>query len=152
MNLEIELKNEADAICEFNENKISENLDHYLLSSLEHKPIKEKLTITIRGTKNSKLKSIIHDYYKEKYYFIKKVDTLDNIIRLILFLMGILFILISKHFHYLLDEIFLIAGWVTIWEIVYDILFNEIKRKRDAHIYKVLANCDIIFKDEKRES
>lgn len=150
MNIEIALKEEHDALCEFNQNKISENLNHYLVESLEHQSLKE-LTITITGTNNSKLEKIIHKYYQEKYYFLKKVDNIDNYIRLILFLIGIIFILISEQFSHVLSEIFLIAGWVVLWETVYDILFKAIERKRKANLYKILANSKIIIKKEKEK-
>ena len=91
------------------------------------------------------IKNIIQNYYKDKYLYLKKFDNLDNYIRLTLFLIGILAIFISKQFSNILSEIFLIAGWVVIWELIYDILFNEIKRKRKAKIYKILANATIIF-------
>ena len=51
----------------------------------------------------------------------------------------------SKQFTNIVSEIFLIAGWVIIWEIIYDILFSEIKRKRKAKIYKALATSNIIL-------
>ena len=53
----------------------------------------------------------------------------------------------SKQFTNIVSEVFLIAGWVIIWEIIYDVLFSEIKRKRKARIYKTLASATIILKD-----
>lgn len=145
MKIDINIKNEEDALNTFNENKISESLDNYLITCLEHTPLKDNITLCITGSKNKNLGNMIKEHYQEKYFFLKKLDTYDNYIRLILFLIGIIAILISKQFNFVLSEIFLIAGWVIIWEIIYDILFNEIRRKRKAKIYKVLANSTIIF-------
>jgi len=146
MNIEINLKNESDAFNTFNENKISENLDNYLMTYLEHMPLKDNLTLTITGTDNNNISKIIKEYYKEKYFYLHKLDIYDNFIRSILFIIGFIAILISKKFTNILGELFLIAGWVVIWEIIYDILFNEIRRKRKAKIYKTLANSNIIMK------
>lgn len=147
MNIEINLQSESDALNTYNTNIISESLNNYILRTLEHKELNNNLTITITGTKNEQIKTIIKSYYKEKYLYLKKIDNLDNYIRLILFIIGVIAILISKQFTNVFSEIFLISGWVVIWEIVYDILFNEIKRKRETRIYKSLANAEIIFKN-----
>lgn len=147
MKIEINITNENELLNIYNKNIISETLDNYLITSLEHRSLKEDITINITGTKNEFIKSIITNYYEEKYLYLKKIDKLDNYIRLTLFLIGILAIFISKQFTNIVSEIFLIAGWVIIWEIIYDVLFSEIKRKRKARIYKTLANAKIILKD-----
>lgn len=147
MNIEINFENEFDGLNKYNKNIISESLDNYLISFLEHKPLKETINIIISGTKNDNIATIIKDYYQEKYLYLNKIDKLDNYIRLILFIIGIIAILFSEQFTNVISEIFLISGWVIIWEIIYDILFNEIKRKRKAKIYKYLANSKITFKN-----
>ena len=147
MNIEINITDENELLNIYNKNIISETLDNYLITSLEHRSLKEDITINITGTKNEFIKSIITNYYKEKYLYLKKIDSLDNYIRLVLFLIGVLSIFISKQFTNIVSEVFLIAGWVIIWEIIYDVLFSEIKRKRKARIYKTLAKAKIILKD-----
>lgn len=147
MNIEINITDENELLNIYNKNIISETLDNYLITSLEHRSLKEDITINITGTKNEFIKSIITSYYEEKYLYLKKIDKLDNYIRLTLFLIGILAIFISKQFTNIVSEVFLIAGWVIIWEIIYDVLFSEIKRKRKARIYKTLAKAKIILKD-----
>ena len=147
MNIEINITNENELLNIYNKNIISETLDNYLTTSLEHRSLKENITINITGTENENIKNIITNYYKEKYLYFKKIDTLDNYIRLVLFLIGVLSIFMSKQFTNIVSEIFLIAGWVIIWEIIYDVLFSEIKRKRKARIYKTLAKAKIILKD-----
>lgn len=147
MNIEINLENELDALNKYNKNIISESLDNYLISFLEHKPLKETINIIISGTENQNIESIIKNYYQEKYLYLNKIDKLDNYIRLILFIIGVIAILFSEQFTNVISEIFLISGWVIIWEIIYDVLFNEIKRKRKARIYKALVNSKITFKN-----
>ena len=145
MNIEINISNENELLNIYNKNIISETLDNYLIASLEHRSLKDKITINITGTKNENIKNIITNYYEKKYLYFKKIDTLDNYIRLVLFLIGVLSIFMSKQFTNIVSEVFLIAGWVIIWEIIYDVLFSEIKRKRKAKIYKSLATSNIIL-------
>lgn len=147
MNIEINVNNERNILNTYNKNIISESLDNYLLSSLEHKPLKDKLMINITGSTNMNIGDIIKNYYQERYLYLKKIDNIDNYIRFILFIIGVIAILLSEQFSNVISEIFLISGWVIIWEIIYDVLFNEIKRKRKARIYKALANAIITLKD-----
>ena len=75
----------------------------------------------------------------------QRFDTLDDYFKAVLSIIGIIAILISEKFESLLNELFLIAGWVIIWEIVYDLFFKEIERQKKNKIYKSLANCKINF-------
>ena len=94
------------------------------------------------------VQNILHSHYKNKINFYKKIDKFDDYYRICLLILGIIAILLSENFVSFLSELFLIAGWVVIWEIVYDVIFNEIRRKRKENIYKKLANSDIIFVDK----
>lgn len=142
MKIEINLNNK-NVLNEFNGQKISESLDNYIMNELKHKPLKNEITLILTGNEKEKIGKVIQEYYQEKYIFLKRIDNMDNYIRLVLFMIGVIAILISEQFKNLLSEIFLIAGWVVIWEVVYDVLFNELKRKRESNIYKALANCKI---------
>ena len=106
------------------------------------------LVLNIKGLpkKNwKKLDDIIHSYYLNKLNRYNKIDDIESYIRIGFFIIGILAILISELFTSFLSELFLIAAWVIVWELVYDLLFKEIKRRRKAKIYKYLANAKIVF-------
>lgn len=150
MNINIELKNLESALNEFNKDILSDNLDNYLKYSLNNeKLINKNIQLNIKGITNKEeqihLTKVISNHYQKKNNFFNKIDNVDNIVRFILGIIGAIIILISHEFDFLLSELFLIAGWVIIWEIVYDILFNEIKRKRKKKIYALLANSKINF-------
>lgn len=150
MNINIELKNLESALNEFNKDILSDNLDNYLIYSLNNeKLINKNIQLNIKGINNKEeqihLTKVIYNHYQKKNNFFNKIDNVDNIVRFILGIIGAIIILISHEFDFLLSELFLIAGWVIIWEIVYDILFNEIKRKRKKKIYDLLANSKINF-------
>lgn len=150
MNINIELINLESALNEFNKDILSDNLDNYLIYSLNNeKLINKNIQLNIKGINNKEeqihLTKVIYNHYQKKNNFFNKIDNVDNIVRFILGIIGAIIILISHEFDFLLSELFLIAGWVIIWEIVYDILFNEIKRKRKKKIYALLANSKINF-------
>jgi len=152
MNINIELKNLEIALNEYNKDIISENLDNYLIYSLNNqKLINKNIIINIKGIYNKEeqehLKNVLINYYQNKTSFFNKIDSVDNIIRFILGIVGAIIILISHEFNFLLSELFLIAGWVIIWEIVYDLLFNEIKRKRKKKVYSKLSSSIITFNE-----
>lgn len=150
MNINIDLKNIESALNEFNKNVLSEDLNNYLIYNFNNqKLINKSIIINIKGINNKEdqlhLTEVISNYYQTKTNFFNKLDTIDNLVHFILGIIGTIIILISHEFNFLLSELFLIAGWVIIWEIVYDILFNEIKRKRKKKIYNLLSKAKINF-------
>lgn len=151
MDINIELKNLEMALNPFNKDILSDELENYIFRACEQQLLKNKdLNINITGLNyledQKKLNNIIHTYYQNKTTIYKKIDSVDNYIRITLTCIGAIVILISHEFDFLLSELFLIAGWVIIWEIVYDLLFNEIKRKRKKKIYSRLSTVKINFK------
>lgn len=143
MKIKININN--NILNEFNNTKISDALDNYIINELKYKPIKNKVTLVLVGESKKDIENIIRNYYKEKYNYSKKFDNIDNYIHITLFIIGLIAILISEQFKNIFSEIFLIAGWVVIWEVLYDILFNELKRKRTSNIYKALSNCEFEY-------
>ena len=134
MNIKIELNNINLATNIYNSEFLKEDLDKYILNNCYRKFINNKITLTIIGLKDSRnqeyIANLIHNHYKT-----------------ILFIIGVIAILLSKQFNYFFNELFLIAGWVTIWEIIYDLLFVEIRRKRNTKIYKALSLANIVFQN-----
>lgn len=138
------------ALNPFNKAEISKDLDEYIMKYYEHLSLKKsKLELKIMGLNNLKdqqiITNIIHNFYQTKLKKYQKIDKIDDYIRTILLLIGILATLISNQFQALVSELFLIMGWVVIWEIVYDVLFNLIKRKRKTRLCLALSTCKINF-------
>ena len=147
--INIKLDSLEDATNKFNNEVLNEELANYITSSCLHSLQKERITLSIKGLPNinhqEQLSKLIHSHYQSKVKQLNKIDKYDDYFRVILLLLGILLIIISEQFTSLLSELFLIAGWVVVWEIAYDILFTSIKRKRDLKLYKKLATCEIEF-------
>lgn len=147
--INITINNLDSATNEFNNEVLNNELDNYITTSSLHTLPKERITLNINGLTNpqeqEQLIKLIHIHYQNKVKQLNKIDKYDDYIRIILLLLGILLIIISEQFTVLLSELFLIAGWVVVWEIIYDILFTGIRRKRDLNLYKKLATCEIEF-------
>ena len=147
--INIKLKDIEDATNPFNESFLNEELDNYITNNCHHLEAKEKIILNVNNLskeeEQEKLVNLIHNHYQNKVSRLNKIDKYDDYFRLILILLGIILIIISEQFTSLLSELFLIAGWVVVWEAVYDILFTGIKRKRDLKVCKKLATCKIIF-------
>ena len=147
--INIDINNLEELENDYNKKHINKDLEEYIMECAKLMPRKEKIELKINSNLNSieqeNAINLIHGYYKEKFKQYHLIDKYDDYFRIILLLLGILLIIISEQFTSLISELFLIAGWVVVWEIVYDILFTSIKRKRDLKLYKKLATCEIEF-------
>lgn len=146
--MDIKINNIKDILSPFNEKKLNEEFESYLLKECELN-LKDTLTLTIvsnlKKKEQDEIEKVIHNHFFVYYEKWQKIDQLDNYFRILLLVLGIIFILISEQLNAVFRELFLIAGWVVVWEIIYDELFSQIKRKQKKKIYKNLASCKIIF-------
>jgi len=146
--MNIEIKKLEDALNKFNSELISEELENYILEqSLTNLNKAKEINIKCNLSQAEKelLVNSIHNYYSNLNKGYKKIDKYDDYVRIFLLIIGIILILISQETGSFLSELFLITGWLFIWELLYDILFNQIKRQRKANIYKKLSTCKINF-------
>ena len=124
--IKIKLENLDSATNKYKNEVLNSELDNYIINANLHKLPKERIILYISGLPNNKEQ----EHYQNKVKQLNKIDKYDDYIRIILLLLEILLIIISEQFTVLLSELFLIAGWVVVWEIVYDILFTGVRRKR----------------------
>lgn len=150
MKIKINLDSLEQALNPFNKEELSTEFANYIESKCQHMVLShQSITLNIIGLNNKDqefLTNVIHKTYQEKLNYLNKIDKYDDYFRFFLLIIGTIAILISERFVSFLSELFLIAGWVVIWEIVYDILFSGIKRKRNKIIFASLATTKINFK------
>ena len=131
----------------FNGKHINKDLDEYIMECAKLIPSKRKIILNINSklNKNEKemVSNLIHQYYEEKLKQYHIIDKYDDYLRIILLLLGIICILLSETFIDLLSELFLIAGWVVVWEVIYDLIFTGFKRKKIKGIYQKLSRVTI---------
>ncbi|MBQ9834326.1 MAG: hypothetical protein IJO33_03955 [Bacilli bacterium] len=151
--IKIRLNNYQKAFNEYNIDRLSESLDNYIIREVRLVPL-NNVGIIIEGkfneTEKRELIKKIHNYYKEKANYYDGIDKYDHVFRFILFLIGAILIILSYFFQNIISEVILIAGWVIIWEVIYDILFTNVKRKRKKYLYVKLSNCKITFEKENK--
>jgi len=141
----------------FNDNVLSKEVSNYIESECLTSVKKEKIVIDIVTKKdlNQKDKDEIERLIKSNY---RELLIEKNIIKnyqvkqsFFLSLFGILFIIISNLLKEdILSELFLIIGWVAFGEVIYKILFENVKDKIKTERYKRLSRCKIEFITEKK--
>lgn len=151
--LQITLKNKKDYINSFNNDRISRDLNDYILEESKTFNIKKKIEIRIKPEfemteeEKNKLVDMIrlsyNDDVKEISYLIKKLITRN----IFMFLLG-LFILILYYFESnlpIMSEVILIIGWVLIWETIYNLFFAGLKNSTIKKRRLQLVNSNISF-------
>ena len=138
-----------EAINKYNPNILSDELTNYILKRCMFFSTKSDIDIIIYGIEDKEqqgLKDIFHNHFKDLVDKTKKIEQYDDIKRVLLLIVGIVLICISEMFKFVVSELFLVAGWVVIWELVYNIFFERIKRNRDYFKYLQLSKANIKFK------
>lgn len=156
--IKVDIQDKENLYNPFNKEQISEELGNYILSSSKKIPIKEKMIIMIHDYENLDEKEKEHLIDAIREYFGLMVQEkmiyseLSQMNHIILLLIGILLITLSNIltnvFPFLIPELFLIAGWVAIWETVYGILFTDNKTRVEIKRIKALTTCFIQFVDK----
>lgn len=149
--INIDINNLEELENDYNKKHINKDLEQYIMECAKLMPRKEKIELKINSNLNSieqeNAINLIHGYYKEKFKQYHLIDKYDDYVRIFLLILGIVFIIISEHLIDVLSELFLIAGWVVVWEIIYDLIFTGFKRKKTKSIYQKLSKCEISFSD-----
>lgn len=150
--IEIDLKNKEDLTEKYNEKLVSKNLVDYMIEQARFIDKKDKVKVVINnqcGLSKDCLE-VIKDGLKLEYQKNLNNSKLGNIKQFFLMLIGILFLFLSTVIHedLIFKEVFLIIGWVPIWEVIDMELFSDIKEKRKRFILKKIleGNFEIINK------
>lgn len=153
--IDIIIKDKDDIYNKFNSNKLSSELGNYIYNQSLGCKLKDEIKINVKTANEltSKEKNDIVDMIRE-YFGLGIQETLiyykyNNLKKIILFILGILLIYVS-HFisiinEFLISEVFLIIGWVAIWEVIENILFVETKKQFKLERLKKLVKCKIVF-------
>ena len=122
--IEIELHNKEDYKNKFNNNRISEELDKYILNEIKTSKLNDKITIEIASKFELKLEEqkelvkMIKLSYKDDLDELKLYEKIEIRKALILLCIGIIILLayyLSNNIFFF-SEFILIIGWLIIWE------------------------------------
>jgi hypothetical protein len=156
--IEVNLQDKESYLSVFHKNRISKELSDYILDECKATHPRSELEIHIstdfefsKGEQRELVDMIRENYgidIREAYIFIER----SRIKNLLCLLVGILFLFINLLVHIIpiVSEIFLIFGWVLIWEGSYNFLFGEFENKVQIKRLKKLTNCKVHFTQNKK--
>ena len=143
------LKKDFEIYEEFNPYLLSSSLDEYILKEISICPISSEIILQVHDIDKTidqeMFINTIHEYYDNYVQYYKRMDFLEDVKRFVMLFLGIIFIVLSYNFRSIIAEIFSIAGWVALWEMFYDLLFEELERRNHIKRFTMLANAKIEF-------
>ena len=153
--IEININNYDDVIEKFDNGKLSVDLAKFTynqysaLSPNKEVEINVKSNCCLTEEQKQSIVDMIHKYFG--------LETQKNILtfryktkyQILLFLIGIFLISLSN-LNFIskfstIHEILLIFGWVAVWELIYDIMFVDIKENIKSKRYKRLSKVRINY-------
>lgn len=153
--IDITLNSFEDVTSKFNETTLNEELSNYIFKECIGISIKNNIIIRIKPLFNmtKEQKDMLVDMIRANYGIDVSENLMhikyENIKKLLLIILGIVFVLLSEIVDLsnviIINEVFLIIGWVAIWEAVYSIIFVDLKRKFEIKRLKQLTRCKIEF-------
>lgn len=152
--IKIDLNDKNDWLDKYNSNKASDELIKYIVNYHRFVSRKDKIKIVINKKCNieQNCTELITEALKEEYRKSLKVQRINNIKQISLFIIGVLFIFLSTIVTKaeIWREILLIVGWVPIWEMVDLELFTDTDEKRKRKVLEKLLQSEIIENEEKQ--
>lgn len=154
--INVTIDNKEDIYNHYDKNQLSHNLGKYIYNQGSLYDLNKKVEINLElndhfsDEEKENIKFMIKEYFKSGAKEMSTIVKEDRIKKILLFLLGIVLIIIS-HFvslkdNFVISEIFLIVGWVSIWEVFDNILFKETKQYFRLNLCKKLSNCKINIK------
>jgi len=148
--IKLDIIRDSDLIERYDKENINPKLIDYLINKTKFikKNIKIKIKINNESNVEEDIVKKISEGLNKEFERVTEIQKRNDIIQLILLLIGIVFIFISTLINekYMWKEVILIIGWVPIWEMVDLELFKDFRGKRRKRIIKKLLNSEYILK------
>ena len=153
--INLDLDDRDEYINQYDDDKISDELHNYIIK--EAMKIDNSSRIVIRVNMNfevndeekKKLRRMLMRDFDDSINNREFMVRHDNVRNIYLTLIGISCLIISFLFSYLniglISEVFMIIGWVSIWEIVDDVLFEKTEWRLRKRKYMQLKRAKIVF-------
>jgi len=153
--IEINIKNIEEITEKYNNNELSDDIANYIFSHSMAIPVNQNPEINIRTNfelieeEKNNIADMIHRHFGLEVQKSIIISTYKRNYQILLFLIG-LFLITLSNLGFILElstihELFLIFGWVAVWELIYDGLFTNYKEKIKRKRYKKLSNVKINF-------
>lgn len=153
--IEINIQNFDEITEKYNTNELSDDLAKYIFNHAMAIPIIQNPEINVKSNEElsdeekDKLSDMIHRHFGLEVQKSIIMSTYKRNYQILLFLIGLFLITLSNLGFILkmstIHELFLIFGWVAVWELIYDGLFTNYKAKIKRKRYKKLSNVKINY-------
>ena len=150
--VEIYIDERQDYVSNYNTKMLNPELKNYVLEELRGSNLKKGIKIQIVGNyfDSDEKKQEFLKLFKNEFSLSIKDMTMylkySLIASLLLGLLGIIFIVLSNVItDSVFKEIFLIMGWLGVWESTANIIFNESKNYLIIKRYERIRKAKIIF-------
>lgn len=152
----VKIKHTDDLINPFDPEKLSPEFASYLYEEGSSIPLHQKFQIhfyipSILEEQRLELVDHIRAHFGMQVRSSLVAKDYERMKEAILFLIGTIFVLFSSWLEhqteFLFGELFMIAGWVAIWEAVYSIFFTQTKTKLRLKRCRKLASCHVEFSE-----
>jgi len=139
---------------EFDDELFSKELSDYIMRRINKIPLRGNVRLEFESSnltdeERKKFKRKFKDYYQSLLDDNKIFSNMCLIRNLFMIIVGILLIAcnyyFSTSFEPILLEIVMIIGWVMIWEVVYDFLFSNNRRRYEVKRIKQQLKAKIVF-------
>lgn len=149
--IEADILDLDDFFEKYNKELVSKDLIDYILENLRDVSNKAPIKIILNKKIKFDLESILRNSFLNEYQRMVKEHFYNNKMQVIYFLIGVVMLIISILLNdkALLEELFLIGGWVLIWQAVEIEFFGDALNRKKRKLLKRLINCKIIEKEIK---
>ena len=146
--IEVDLVNFEDVFEKYNSKLINKNLINYIINEVNFFDKDETVEIIFHNKSKvakDKYMPLIKKSLKEEYDKCLKEIDYNNIRQLIYLLIGVVLLFISAFIgkYYVFQQIFLIGGWVLIWETIEIEMFADTELKKRRIILKKLLKSQM---------
>lgn len=144
--IKIDLYDEETLYEKYNKNMVSRKLINYMVEQAMFisKYDTVKILVNNKCKVDNNYLEMIKDGLRIEYKKKLRNRYLNNIKQVFLLLIGILFLFISAIIkdNFVFKEVFLIIGWLPIWEVIEIELFTDVEERRKRKIIKKLLASD----------
>ena len=152
--IRVNLNKREDYINKFSSDRISRELNKYLLDEIKTIGLKEKIKIEITSKfemtdeEKQKLIEMIKYNYKDDITDISIISKRILVLDAIIFVLGVfcLGLYSLSESVKVMSEIILIIGWLLIWEATYNTIFSKMQDRHKVIRRNQLVKSQIIFK------
>ena len=149
--IEADILDLDDFFEKYNKELVSRDLINYILENAKDSLDSDKIKIVLNKKIKKELGDILRNSFLVEYKKMEKEHFNNNKKQVIYFLIGIVMLVISRILNdrALIEELFLIGGWVLIWQTVEIEFFGDTLNRKKRKLLKKLINSEIVEKEIK---